>query len=139
MIIKTLSVNTKVIFISTLLALLILSSTQASAEGSEKKNSVNQDDSALVRVDSKYICMINDQHFNKEQIPVIVDGKTYYGCCEMCKTKLKMDSKSRVALDPVSKKEIDKALAVIGVTSDGRVYYFENEKNLRKYKNSADR
>jgi YHS domain-containing protein len=138
MIIKTLSVNTKVIFIVSVFALLTLISTQARAEGSEKKTSVNRDDSALVRVDSKYVCMVNDQYSNKEQIPVIVDGRTYYGCCEMCKNKLKTDVKSRVAVDPVSGKEVDKAVAVVGVTSDGRVYYFDNEMNLQKFKNSAN-
>lgn len=137
MIIKALSVNTKVTFIVSMLALFTLAVLQAKAEGLEKETQVKQLESALIRVDSKYVCMINNQHFNKEQIPIEIDGKTYYGCCEMCKTKLKVDAKSRVAVDPVSGKKVDKALSVIGVTPDGRVYYFENEKDLQKFKDST--
>ncbi len=138
MIIKTLSVNTKLTFIVSMLALLTLVVPQAKSEDLEKETQVKQHEPALIRVDSKYVCMINDQHFNKEQIPVNIEGKTYYGCCEMCKTKLKTDPKSRVAVDPVSGKKVDKALSVIGVNPDGRVYYFENEMDLQKFKDSID-
>lgn len=138
MIIKTLSVNIKVTLILCMLAVSTLLVPQARAEDSEKKTTVNQKESGLIRVDSKYVCMVNDQQFNKEQIPVIVDGKTYYGCCEMCKNQLKKDVTSRVSVDPVSGKEVDKAVSVIGVTSDGRVYYFENEENLQKFKDGTN-
>jgi len=135
---KTLSVNIKVTLILCILAASTLFALQVRSEDSENKTSVNQQDTALIQVDSKYVCMINDQHFNKEQIPVIVDGKTYYGCCKMCEAKLKTDAKSRIAVDPVSGKIVDKALSVIGVTSDGRVFYFENERNLQKFNDSTD-
>jgi len=77
--------------------------------------------------------MINDQLFKKEQIPVVVDGKTYYGCCQMCKETLRKDPQSRLAIDPVSGKSVDKATAVIGVASDGQAFYFENEAHLTSY------
>ena len=93
-----------------------------------------QDDGALQIVESKYVCMINNQRFNKVQIPVEVEGRTYYGCCEMCKGKLDGDPKSRVAVDPVSGKEVDKAKAVIGVDVDGAAYYFESAENLKRFK-----
>ena len=89
---------------------------------------------ALQVVDAKYVCMINNQRFNKVQIPIEVEGRTYYGCCEMCKGKLGGDPKSRVAVDPVSGKEVDKAGAVIGVDADGAAFYFENAENLKRYK-----
>lgn len=89
---------------------------------------------ALQVVEAKYVCMINNQRFNKEQIPVEVEGRTYYGCCEMCKGKLGGDPQSRVAVDPVSGKEVDKAKAVIGANADGAVFYFENAENLKRYK-----
>jgi YHS domain-containing protein len=54
----------------------------------------------------------------------------------MCADKLKNDPKTRVATDPVSGKQVDKSKAVIGATSDGKVYYFENAKNLKKFKAS---
>jgi len=88
----------------------------------------------LIQVEAKYVCMVNNQRFDKEQIAITVKDKTYYGCCEMCRDKLKNDAKSRVAIDPVSGKEVDKATAVIGATPDGKVFYFENVKNLKQYK-----
>ncbi|HEY7697741.1 MAG TPA: hypothetical protein VIE88_04955, partial [Vicinamibacteria bacterium] len=53
--------------------------------------------------------------------------------CQMCKERLTNDRSVRVAIDPVSGKEVDKATAVIGADSQDRVFYFENEKNLEKF------
>lgn len=85
------------------------------------------------RVEPKKVCMINERVFANDQIPVQVAGKTYYGCCEMCKTALAQDGSKRTALDPVSKRKVDKAVAVIGADKKGHVYYFENEENLRAF------
>lgn len=85
------------------------------------------------KVEPKYVCMVNDSLFPKEQIAVEVEGRTYYGCCEMCKERLAKDATSREAVDPVSGKAVDKAKATIGAQTDGKVLYFENEENLTKY------
>ena len=87
----------------------------------------------LTKVEPKTVCMINEQSMGKDQIAVEVEGKTYYGCCEMCKKALASDASKRVAIDPVSGKSVDKAKAVIGAQEDGRVFYFENEANLAKW------
>jgi len=89
--------------------------------------------SALKQVEPKTVCMINEHAMGKDQIAVEVDGKTYYGCCEMCKKALQSDASKRVATDPVSGKPVDKAVAVIGAQEDGKVYYFESVANLDKY------
>ena len=89
---------------------------------------------ALVQVESKYVCMMTDHLFPKEQIPVVVENKTYYGCCEMCEARLKANAESRVAVDPVSGEQVDKAVAVIGATPAGGVYYFESVENLKSFK-----
>jgi YHS domain-containing protein len=83
--------------------------------------------------DHKKICMVTNKAFDKDQIPVEVEGRTYYGCCEMCKTLLTSNPDKRGAVDPVSNKKVDKSSAVIGVASNGKVLYFENEKNLDTY------
>ena len=86
-------------------------------------------------VDKKeYVCMMQDMVLGKAGIPIQYAGKTYYGCCEMCKAKLKNDPKSRMAVDPVSGKKVDKAKAVIGANAEGKVFYFENLQNLKKFK-----
>jgi YHS domain-containing protein len=111
-----------------LLALLVVAgvsllATTASADAGKVK-----------RVDDpKKVCMVNNKLFDKDQVPVEVDGKTYYGCCEMCKQALKTKPEMRTAVDPVSKKQVDKATAVIGAQPDGSVLYFESEANLQKF------
>ena len=88
----------------------------------------------LTSIKPEYVCMVNNAAFDKPQIPVEVNGKTYYGCCPMCKERLTKDANTRTATDPVSGKSVDKAAAVIGKAPDGSVYYFENEGNMKQYK-----
>lgn len=87
----------------------------------------------LKRVPAKRVCMVNNTAFDKDQIPVAVDGKTYFGCCEMCKGRLAQDASIRQATDPVSGKPVDKAKAVVGAKPDGKVLYFESEKTFAAY------
>lgn len=87
----------------------------------------------LTRVETKMVCMVNERNMGKEQIPVEIDGRIYYGCCEMCKKALAVDPTKRVAKDPVSGKQVDKSTAVIAAQENGQVFYFENEESLAKY------
>ncbi len=131
MISKSLSLRT--FFFSLLVLTFIISfSTFTQAD-----NTNQQISSSLTEVDSKYVCMVTNQLFVKEQIPVEMEGKTYYGCCEMCKAKIKNNPQSREATDPVSGKKVDKAEAVIGASADGSIYYFESEENLAEFNPSA--
>ncbi len=91
----------------------------------------------LERVDAVKVCMVNNTVFPRDQIPVEVDGKTYFGCCEMCKGRLAKDEAIRMAVDPVTGKQVDKATAVIGAGSDGKVQYFESEKTFAQFGKGA--
>lgn len=85
-------------------------------------------------VPTEEVCMVNDAFMAKKQLLVKHEGKAYYGCCEMCKERIPKEAAVRVAIDPLSKKEVDKANATIALTGDqGEVSYFENEENYRKY------
>lgn len=106
------------------LTLLAVSTTSVSAE-------------SLERVQPVRVCMVNNTVFEKDQIPVEVDGKTYFGCCEMCKGRLAKDAAIRKAVDPVSGNEVDKATAVIGAGPDGKVLYFESEETFSRYGKGA--
>jgi YHS domain-containing protein len=88
----------------------------------------------LERVQAKRVCMVNNTRFPKDQIPVAVGGKTYFGCCEMCKGRLAQHPSLRQAIDPVSGKTVDKATAVIGAKPDGKVLYFESDKTFAAYR-----
>jgi YHS domain-containing protein len=87
----------------------------------------------LRKVEAKRVCMVTNQLFEKDQIPVVVANRTYYGCCEGCKQTLASNPSARTAVDPVSGKSVDKAVAVIGARADGSTLYFESETNLKKY------
>ncbi len=104
----------------------------------EGSPSPNNDPSAsaspLTRVtDRGLVCMVNNQFMGRPQIPIEVEGRTYFGCCEMCQGRLANEPTSRLARDPVSGGTVDKATAVIGKTSDGAVLYFENEQTFAAY------
>lgn len=77
--------------------------------------------------------MVNNQFMGRPQIPVSVDGRTYFGCCEMCKGKLEREVSARTATDPVSGRQVDKAEALIGKTSTGAVLYFESQTTFAAY------
>jgi YHS domain-containing protein len=119
------------IFSLALTASLMLSVTALMAQNTEGAQGNSQ--TSLKQVESKYVCMVTNQLYDKEQIPVAVEGKMYYGCCQMCEAKLKEDPSSRMATDPVSGKEVDKSTAVIGAAPDGKVYYFESIEDLRAF------
>ena len=90
-------------------------------------------DAALRAVPAVKVCMVNDQLFERDQIPVEVDGKTYYGCCEMCKERLAKDREIRFSADPVTGNVVDKATAVMAADRAGAIFYFESEETMQQY------
>src|SRR5690554_3931710 len=85
-------------------------------------------------VPNDLVCMVNNEYMGKKQFEVEFEGKTYYGCCQMCKERIPKDESVRVAIDPLSKKQVDKATALIAVTDDrGEVSYFENKATYTNY------
>jgi YHS domain-containing protein len=82
--------------------------------------------------DASTVCMVNDRYMGSAQIPVVVDGKTYYGCCKMCEKRLHEEPAVRSATDPVSHELVDKALAILAQDRTGNVFYFSNESSLKR-------
>ena len=89
---------------------------------------------SIEMVESKKVCMVNNRFMGKDQIPVDVNGQTYFGCCENCKKTLAQDAGARTAHDPVTGEQVDKAAAVIGMLPGGDVYYFKNQQSFKKFK-----
>jgi hypothetical protein len=83
--------------------------------------------------DHSQICMVRDHFMGRPQLPVVVGSSTYYGCCAGCVNRLVADARARAAIDPVSGRSIDKALAVVGVNPRGGLVYFESAENFRAY------
>ena len=84
-------------------------------------------------VSKRMICMITNKAYSKPQLPVTVKGRTYYGCCDMCRHTLKTDASSRYAIDPISGKKVDKSKAVVGKDAKGSVVYFQNQADFDAY------
>ena len=127
------SVRTLTVLSVCIIALSVTNNLSAYAEEANRDDLQNETKSDISPIEPQYVCMINDQSFNKEQIPVEIEGKTYYGCCPMCEGKLKTDPESRTAIDPVSGITVDKASAVIGKQPDGKVFYFESRENMEEF------
>lgn len=97
------------------------------ANASKPESTVNIDDLSA-------ICMVNDRYMGQPQIPVVAEGRTYYGCCAGCVARLKSDPAVRAAVDPVTGNRVDKATAAAARLGDGRVLYFENAQSRARYR-----
>lgn len=89
----------------------------------------------VIQLQHKQVCMINDRYMNKDQTPVPVGNKVYYGCCAACVGALQNNTASRYAPDGLTQEQVDKATAVIipkPGTEDG-VLYFASAANAIKY------
>jgi YHS domain-containing protein len=86
------------------------------------------------QVNPKSICFLHKTRFPHPLKSVEVDGKKYYGSSKDCLAKLKDDPSARMDVDPVSGKPVDKAAAVIGVDKAGKIYFFENQENMKKFR-----
>ena len=98
-------------------------------------NTINAQNENQEKLQSSYVCYVNDAYMGKEQIPVDVKGKVYYGCCQGCVEKLQKNRDLRYSIDPYSQNEVDKATAYIVLKEKGKseVLYFENKENYEKY------
>jgi len=86
------------------------------------------------QVPNDLVCMVNNAFMGKAQIAVPVNGKTYYGCCEMCVYRLNKEENSRMAVDPFSGKKVDKSEAYIVLKkANGEVDYYETEANYHSF------
>lgn len=87
------------------------------------------------KLKSSLVCFVNNKFMGIDQIPVVFEGKTYYGCCQDCVAKINNMREVRYAKDPLTGKEVDKALAYIVLSPQGNndVLYFESEQNSRSF------
>lgn len=85
-------------------------------------------------VPNNLVCMVNDAYMGKQQIEVPFDGKTYYGCCQMCKERIPKDESVRYALEPRTLHKVDKATAYIVLIGDqDEVAYFESKESYEQF------
>ena len=124
-----------------LLAIITVAACQSSTE--QKQVSTEEPTTAVAGLPSYQIgdevphdlvCMVNNAYMGKKQFEVPFEGKTYYGCCNMCVERIPVDKDARTAVDPYSSKEVDKSEAfIVLVSAQGHVAYFENEQNYKQF------
>jgi len=118
------------------------SATQQTFKASQMTNDV------IISTQSNYeivpkekVCMVNDRFMGVQQIPIDVNGTTYYGCCEGCVEKLQKNIDDvRFGNNPLNKTKVDKASAVIVQDkSNGSVFYFASKEDAQDFisKNKA--
>lgn len=79
------------------------------------------------------VCMMQDTVMAVPAVPLTHNGKSYFGCCEMCKAKIAAEpERYTLARDPVTGAVVDKATAAL-LSVDGRVLYFESEATRARY------
>ena len=131
----------KIILFALMILATLTSCSGNSNETSKKKEQNVTDSNPNVFnkgdiVPNDLVCMVNNEYMGKKQFEVNFEGKIYYGCCQMCKERIPKDPSTRVAIDPFSKKQIDKATAIIAITgNNGEVSYFENNTTYTNYIN----
>lgn len=137
--------NLKIVLGVSILSIFVLTSCQNKTEEpavtahEEQMSDMMQPSQTMAynvgdKVPNKQVCMVNNAYMGKNQFEVPYDGKTYYGCCNMCVERIPNDETARKAKDPFTGKEIDKANAYIVLKDQqGNVDYFENEENYKKY------
>ena len=124
-----------------LIAIIAVAACQSSTE--QKQVSTEEPTTAVAGLPSYQIgdevphdlvCMVNNAYMGKKQFEVPFEGKTYYGCCNMCVERIPVDKDARTAVDPYSSKEVDKSEAfIVLVSAQGHVAYFENEQNYKQF------
>lgn len=120
---------------TSLFILTVAACSPADTPSSTAETAITALPAGLTRVsDTSQVCMVNDQFMGRAQIPVVVDGRTYFGCCPACKEKLEKQPSMRNARDPVTGEDVDKAKAVIVQDPAGKVLYFASEATLQRFR-----
>jgi hypothetical protein len=84
------------------------------------------------------VCMRGDLVKHASTSQVNVNGKMYQACCNTCESMIRSNSQNRLAIDPLTKKTIDKseAYVVLNPMKEGKVVYFESFNNFQKYQSA---
>ncbi len=117
-----------------LLSFTVIAAGLLFASGARAENRVEG-----FKVEPGIVCMVTDKVMGKPQIPVVVEGKTYYGCCKNCVGTLKNDVTVRYAKDPVTGAMVDKSKAFILEGPAGDALYFESAMTAEKFVDSMTR
>jgi hypothetical protein len=84
------------------------------------------------------VCMFGDELKMKPTRSILIEGEIYYVCGQSCEDNLKRNYlDSQFAVDEYSHHRLKKSKAFIGLDKklNGKVKYFESEKNFKGFNN----
>ena len=115
---------------------IILAVIVASCTSNGEKNEKVEEATVIESLPINQVCMINNAFMGKDQIPVPVGNKVYYGCCEGCVDKLTNIEETRYATDPLTGQKVDKADAFVVLKPGGStVLYFASKEHYLTFSN----
>lgn len=127
-------VQAYLLIVGVILAGVVIANWNLIAPAKSNVSKLLQEENQIESLDPSLVCMVNDTYMGKPQIPVPVNGKTYYGCCQGCVDKLNNEQTARMSKDPFSGKQIDKSQAfIVLMNQQGKVSYFESKDNYIAY------
>jgi YHS domain-containing protein len=129
--------NFKIVFIALASTFLLMSCASDTADNTANQPQQQLSNQQYELVANDKVCMVNDRYMVIKQIPIQVEGITYFGCCKDCVKKLQENIAGvRYASDPVTGEKVDKADAVIlQRKADGIVRYFASYDSAKKFLN----
>lgn len=108
----------------------------ARTDNQEKEGYMSSLPSLQDTIPHEKVCMVDDIYQGEfHTVPVMLGHKTYYGCDYKAMNDLRVDQKLRVAKDPISNREVDKALSFIALhpKRHGKVLYFESKETYSQF------
>jgi hypothetical protein len=116
---------------------IVYMTTQMSGEhGKEADQYLASLPSQTDSISHSKICMVDDIYQGDyPTLPFRLSKSTYYGCDAKAIHELSTKQEVRFAIDPLTKRKVDKATAIIGLDPkrDGKVLYFESRDTFNKY------
>ncbi|RZT91301.1 hypothetical protein EV201_3115 [Ancylomarina subtilis] len=82
------------------------------------------------------VCMLRGDIKSRPTLPIEINSKTYWGCCQNCLGKLmRNENNALFALDPFSGQSVDKADAIIrqDPQNNKRVFFFKSNETYNQY------
>tara|TARA_R110000868_G_scaffold408148_1_gene690537 strand:+ start:2296 stop:2868 length:573 start_codon:yes stop_codon:yes gene_type:complete len=109
----------------------------ANAEASLNKDKTRASSQTYEIVPNGKVCMANNRFMGVPQIPIDVNGTSYYGCCENCVEKLQKNLDDvRFGNNPLNDTKVDKAsAAIVQDKSSGSVFYFASKADAQAFIN----
>ena len=122
-----------------LVSIIAISCNSENKNNADKKEDVETAKSTIElaeQIKPTDICMFYNVILDApSEYPVILEGKTYYGCCDYSSLQLRTDSTTRFSIDPFSGEKVDKVGALIfpDPNIDNGVQYFKTKNNYLQY------